>query len=244
MADHVTRIEDVFHEAWQQVLAGRGLESVLADYPERDVELEQMLRLALSIRKERHPTLSTAALERVRSTALEAASSRAGSGVHAEAPGIRSVPLTIVHGNDAGRQTAPEHATQGERGTAQTWLANLLSQPWGLVAGVAIAAIVVVVAGFAWQLLDQRQLRGHPLESYSGTIVAMSPTKWMVGDTEELIDATTEIHGEPALGAQITCIAEPAPPGDRMRALEVWVQPKPDSPPTRNTDSSLLPLRF
>jgi len=57
----------------------------------------------------------------------------------------------------------------------------------------------------------------------------MEPGIWYVGDEQILVDTSTEIHGTPAVGARMTCIGEDLP-GERMKALEVWILPAPGAP--------------
>jgi hypothetical protein len=82
--------------------------------------------------------------------------------------------------------------------------------------------MVVAVVWLTSILAPQRPFNSTQVSSYSGTITSLSATKWMVGDTEVLVDESTEIHGTPAVGAVMTCIGEVLP-GDRMHALEVWI---------------------
>src|ERR1041385_4069213 len=65
MFERNSQAEEVFSAAWQQVLNGRSVESVVAEHPECATELEEMLRVAASVRAAPGPTLSAQALARI-----------------------------------------------------------------------------------------------------------------------------------------------------------------------------------
>jgi hypothetical protein len=74
MFENISPVEEVFSAAWQQVRAGRSIESVVARYPDHAAELEPMLRLAAAVHAVPPPALSTQALDRIQGRAQAAAS--------------------------------------------------------------------------------------------------------------------------------------------------------------------------
>src|SRR5438067_1084122 len=72
MFERNSQAEEVFSAAWQQVLAGRSIESVAAEYPDYAAELEGMLRLAQAVRAVPGPALSHQAQLRIQARARAA----------------------------------------------------------------------------------------------------------------------------------------------------------------------------
>ena len=50
MFDGNSEVEEIFSQAWQKVLAGHSIESVVAEYPDYAAEIEPMLRLTAAVR--------------------------------------------------------------------------------------------------------------------------------------------------------------------------------------------------
>src|ERR1700704_464457 len=75
MFEKNTPVEEVFSAAWQQVRAGRSIESVTASLPpDQAAELEPMLRLATAMQAVPAPNLPPQALDQIQKRALHAAS--------------------------------------------------------------------------------------------------------------------------------------------------------------------------
>jgi hypothetical protein len=205
-----SRVEEVFSAAWEQVSAGRSIESVLADYPEHARELEPMLKLMKSVQAVPRPTLSPEALTRIQRRTQQI---------------VQSMPSSAAKG--------PQSRVQSQ--ISRPWTLDL--RPWALGLSsklVAGALLVIVVGGIALVALlaSQQGTKAPPLVSYSGVITQIEAGEWQVGDEEVVIDSQTQIHGQPAVGLKMTCIAEALPGHDRMHALEVWVGMEPDKPIT------------
>jgi hypothetical protein len=210
MFENNAPVEEVFSAAWQQVRAGRSIESVAAGLPpDQAAELLPMLRLAAAMEAVPTPSLSPQALDRIQRRALHAASLPQVPSRGSKVPGLTTT-------------RAPGAQRPG-------WLAQLLPTPRRTV---SVLALLVIVAGVAISaaMLMNKPPAGEPVESYSGTITKITATQWLVGDTQVVIDSATEIHGLPMLGAEITCLAVALEPGDRVRALEVWVRSGPQTP--------------
>jgi hypothetical protein len=206
MFEKISPVEEVFSAAWQQVRAGRSIESVVARYPDHAAELEPMLRLAAAVQAVPPPALSTQALDRIQGRAQAAAS---------------RPKVTRARTLNFGR------------------LAQLFSTP-RRAASVLALLVIVAGAGVAAAMLMNKPQVGErtPVETYSGVIKEIAATQWLVGDTQVIIEPTTEIHGKPVVGAEITCLAVALQPGDRVRALEVWVRSGPQTPTTVPTEPS------
>jgi hypothetical protein len=217
MFEKNTPVEEVFSAAWQQVRAGRSIESVTASLPpDQAAELEPMLRLATAMQAVPAPNLPPQALDQIQKRALHAA----------------SMPRVPRPGSKVLRYGVPSGATTADLwlGTQRLgWLTRLFPTPRRTV---SVLALLVIVAGIAISaaVLMNKAPAGEPVESYSGVIKELTATRWLVGDTQVVIDPATEIHGHPVLGAQITCLAVALQPGDRVRALEVWVRSGPQTP--------------
>ena len=193
--------EERFSAAWQQVRNGRPVEDVVADGPEGAADLEPLLRLAQGVRAVPAPHLSEAGLARAQQYARRAAQAR-------QIRTIRPVPSGRPW---AGRDLRPPWQGAG-RPTLQVRLVVLLAL--GLIpVALLLLALLMRPAEGPTQLL-----------TYSGRINAMSATEWLVDDEQVLVDAHTEIHGRPAIGAEVVCIGKLVPPGSRLQALTVWVQ--------------------
>ena len=124
-----------------------------------------------------------------------------------------------------------------------------LEQRHGSLAAVALLLIVTGAAIVIALLINRPAVPlGTPVESYTGVIKEMAATQWLVDDTQVVVDSRTEIHGQPVVGAQITCLAVALQPGDRVRALEVWVNTQPGTPtapvpaPTSPSGESFPPI--
>jgi hypothetical protein len=65
--------------------------------------------------------------------------------------------------------------------------------------------------------------------AYSGTITRIEGTVWQVDDTQVFVDDSTEIHGQPLVGATMRCLAQPLS-DNKMKAIEIWVRSAPATP--------------
>jgi hypothetical protein len=210
------RVEEAFSEASRQVMSGHSIESVLEQFPQHAAELEALLRLKLAIRAVPPPALSSEALARIKEQ-LHAATQE---------------PHTIDDATTSPAQDAGRLRVLPPQPQRRSWLDTLLQAPrrklvFALPVLVALVALLLVVTT---PLLRQDDTR-TPLEHYSGTITRIDGNEWLIGDdTEVVIDATTEIHGQPAVGAQMSCIAERLPGPERYRALEIWIHEGPGTP--------------
>jgi hypothetical protein len=222
-----SQIEDIFSEAWQKVATGDSIETAVSEYPEHAAELEPMLRLAAAMRTMPQPMLSERALARVRERAQSAAQEhvRAGHVV----PAAKGGPQGIARGPQRGK----------------SWFESFFPIRINLRTAMAVLfAIAVLGVLFKVGLSSQQPNPRQPLETYSGVITKMTATGWFIGDTEVLVEGTTEIHGQPSVGASMICIGQSLP-GDRMRALEVWIDGAPGAPtvlPTHSDDGGMAPL--
>src|SRR5436190_1720472 len=117
MIERRSQAEEVFSAAWQKVLAGRTIESVLADYPGQAAELEPMLRLTKRVRaiSLSSPQLSPDALSRIRQHMRSAQEEH--SLVAAEPDKPDELPL-LSQAPILGKQVTPRHSP---------WLARLFA---------------------------------------------------------------------------------------------------------------------
>ncbi len=156
-----------------------------------------------------HPGLSTEALERIRKRALFTLHSQQPALVATAKLGDKEVKTSRSIGSFFARFSPALYAAAG-----------------------ALAMLLVVGGIILWNALTAQGIQGlKEVSSYSGIITSIDGPRLMIGDTEVLIDDTTEIHGTPAVGAMMRCIGEELP-GDRMKALEVWIEESPKSTPT------------
>jgi len=216
MFERNPRVEEAFSEASRQVMSGHSIESVLEQFPQHADELEALLRLNLAIRAVPPPALSSEALARIREQ-LHAATHE---------------PRTIDDATASPAQDASRLRVVPSQPQRRSWLDTLLPAPRRKLVFVlpVLAALVALVLVVATPLLRQDGTR-TPLEHYSGTITRIDGNEWLIGDdTEVVIDKSTEIHGQPAVGAQMSCIAERLPGPERYRALEIWIHEGPGTP--------------
>jgi hypothetical protein len=225
-----SKAEEVFSAAWAQVVAGRNIELVVADYPDHAPELEQMLRLVLAVKDLPAPSLSASALARIQSISWAAAQQRlADSGaVQADGNGVRSAIGT----------TTDTHSVRTAQHIRTFSLASFLPSLRGRAAVLLFLLTVLVIAVGSIAILRQAETQPQlvSLVSYRGIITRITATAWMVGQTEILIDPTTKIHGQPTVGAVMVCVGQDVPAKDQMRAVEIWVGMEPTPPlivPTR-----------
>ena len=216
MFERNPRVEEAFSEASRLVMAGQSIESVLEQFPQHADELEALLRLNLAIRAVPPPALSSEALARIKEQLHAATQDRptTADGTTSRAPEI-SRPRILP--------------PQPQR---RSWLDTLLQAPRRnlIFALPVMAALVALLLVVTMPLLRQSDTR-TPLEHYSGTITRIDGNEWLIGDdTEVVIDAATEIHGQPAVGAQMSCLAERLPGPERYRALEIWIHEGPGTP--------------
>lgn len=215
--------EDAFIAASEEVIAGSSVESVLAQQQERQDEVAAMLSVVQALKEMPPPRLSPEALTRIEERAQLAARSRL-------AGAAQSRHLTLLRpGSHRGRSGVNEgyaYATPaGPKGIFKTK---------AVAAVVAAALFVFAIAALTVGVLAFQH--GEPggaqqLESYSGVITKIDSERWiMADDTEVVIDNMTEIHGQPEIGAKMTCIAERLEGNERYRALEVWVLSAPEAP--------------
>ena len=218
MFERNSQAEEIFSEAWEEVLAGHSIEEIIAEHPGHAPELESVLRLNVAARSLPQPNLSPQALARIEDRAQKAART-----VQALNPVV-----------PPGRLTS-EQSTRGKtRPSRPGWLQALFQEPRALIS-LALGAAVLLFVALTSVVLTRTEPQTRPVVSYSGVIKELKPTEWLVGDAQVFIDSTTEIHGHPAVGATITCIAVLWAPEDRMRALEVWVGSGPGTPPALPT---------
>lgn len=214
--------EEAFSEASRLVSSGRSVESVLALFPENAAEFEPLLRLTLTVRDAPRPVLSPHALNRIRDRAQAAVEER-------DTPKIFALP-----------QVTERVEVEAQQVRRRSWLETLFSSRRALAVALPIVALLVV-GGILLSLLVLKPdgvTRG-PLEQYSGIITRIEGNEWLIGDdTEVVIDATTEIHGQPAVGAEMSCIAVRLPGRERFRALEVWIKSGPGTPTVAPDDTS------
>jgi hypothetical protein len=212
MAEPESQVETAFTTASQEAREGRAIEPVLADYPEHAVEVRELLRLTAAIKRLPHPELSTEALDN-----------------------IRKRTLFTLQNQSAPASLSGDKANRGRRG-----ISGFFSRftPALYAAAGALAALLLVGGVMLWNMLTQQGIPGATdVSSYSGIITSIDGPRWMIGDTVVLIDDTTEIHGTPAVGAMMRCIGEELP-GDRMKALEVWIEESPKILPTAPAEPS------
>jgi hypothetical protein len=215
MSGQNTQIEEDFSVASQQLLAGKSVDDVLARYPDSAPELEPMLRLTQSVRGLSAPPLSPHALAKIEQRAQEAAKAR-----H---PALMPLP-------PGSGQPHVEPGAGRTRGWLQQLLAALRANP-SIAALIVLAAGVLVVACLVTLGAGISPRHLPAIESYGGVITSIEPAEWLVDDdTQIFIDSVTEIHGVPAVGAQMTCIAERLPGDERFRALEIWIVAGPGTP--------------
>jgi hypothetical protein len=204
MLEGKSQAEEVFSEAWQQVAAGRSIESVLADYPDCAAELEPMLRLTGRVRTLSDLQPSAEALDRIRLHAFG----------HSQAPG-RVVP-----------------APRGTR-TQVRRLAVLFS-PVRISVGALLLLLVGAMLTSAAFVLAVSKLsspvdNSSAMVAYGGTITRMEGTVWQVDDSQVIVDDSTQIHGQPVVGATMHCIAQPVSDNE-LKAIEIWVRSAPTTP--------------
>lgn len=216
MLNDNSKIEEVFSIAWQHLLSGRSVEAVLADHPDHAAELEPMLRLTLAIRGLPTPTLSPGAISKINRRAQIATQER-----HASIAAQRTVAASWSPQRDS--RPTPILSIFRAR-------ANVLV-PLMLVTATIIALVTVTIL---------RTTAPQPqLESYSGIITKIMANEWTVGDTHIIIDPTTRIHGQPLVGAKMTCVMQASSPKEHIHAIEVWIGIEPSPPltvPTRSSD--------
>lgn len=234
MIERNSQAEEVFSDAWQQVLAGRSIESVVADYPDQAAELEPMLRLTNRVCALSAPSLSPDALSRIQQRTRSALGGRGHDPV-AAAPGSPNANELPAHVQAPVRDT---RAVARHR----PWFAPLFStvqvSTGALLLLVMVTMVTAMALVFAATNATNATKLGHETETppavaaYSGIITRIEGAVWHVvqGDeTEVLIDDATEIHGQPMVGATMHCIGEPLG-AYKMRAFEVWVGAEPGAP--------------
>jgi hypothetical protein len=236
--------EDIFIAAAEQVSSGRSVDAVLRElskqhkHSEHGTEIEPMLRSVASIKEMPTPALPPGSMARIERRAQLAAANRrrAATGLN-ETRGAHAPILKLVRSPREKRvERASLTGSLFER--VRAILARPATAPWKIAsAGAVLATVVLAVLVMTGVLIPQNQpvTRPQQLESYGGTIRSIEPGRWILADEAEVyVDELTEIHGVPALGAQMTCLAEQLPeelPGqERYRALEVWVLSAPNSP--------------
>jgi len=203
--------ETAFSAASQALLQGRSMESVLADYPDDADQLRELLATVAAVRAVAHPQLTPAAQAAIQRRVLAALEPAAPAPAIAQRRGARPIA-----------PSRPPRIFARFSPAAFAGVATLLLL--GVIAGVLLFGVFAA----------PRSAKTRQVASYTGIITAMTATVWLVDDTEVLIDEATEIHGVPAVGAEMRCIGEELP-GERMRAFEVWIEalaptaPRPDN---------------
>lgn len=223
MSDQNSRIESAFSAASQEALQGRSVEPVLDDYPEDAEHVRELLRVTAAVRAVAHPELTEGALANIRQRTLAA-----------------------LREQNAPQVTPPVASDNRDK----RWWRNM-GGFFSRVSPVRIAVLataIVLLLGSALVLsgilAPQKGSKTRQVSSYRGIITSIEPTRWLVDDTEILLDDATEIHGTPAVGAEMTCIGEVLAE-EQMHALEVWIHEGTKVPPGAPTvppgDSSTAP---
>jgi hypothetical protein len=232
--EHNSTIENVFTLTSQRTIEGESIESALSNYPEYAPELEPLLRLGSKISSLAAPTLSPQALDRITRHALGA--------LEQDKPVALVVPIR------------PEIEPERRHSLIAGWASHLMRRMAPLAAarvGMGMLAIgfVVVLSALVALAVDEASEKGTSsvaLEYYSGVITHMDGNEWVIDNgTQILIDPVTEIHGTPAVGVRMSCIAEQLPGVERYHALEVWIHPAtdiPNVPPIKPSGAHAPPL--
>lgn len=229
MTERNSQVEEVFSDAWQQVLAGRSIESVLADYPDYAAQLEPMLRLTKRVRavSRSTPTLSPDALSRIQQRTRSALRGK-GPYQAIVAPGGPNEPPERLRAPAGDTRAGDTRAALRHR----PWFAPIFSTVQ-VSTGVLLLLVMVTAVAliFATMKLQLQAGTGTPPDAvaYSGTITKIEGAVWQVDESQVLIDDATEIHGQPIVGATMRCIAEPLG-ADKMKAFEIWVRQAPGRP--------------
>jgi hypothetical protein len=217
MSEHNSQVEEVFTEASQQVLDGESIEAVLSRYPAHAPELEPLLELNVQVRSLPLPGLSPRALQRITEGALNAAEEQRDAS--------RVVPLRPMVLSTVNRA--------GTRGWGSR-VAEFRNSLRSMRMGVMVAGVVLLLCAVGVLTLQEASEKGtttNALEYYSGVITGINGDEWAIdNNTHVLVDNVTEIHGNPVVGATMSCIAERLPGVERYRALEVWIHPAPGMP--------------
>src|SRR5438094_9006890 len=117
MFDGNSEVEEIFSQAWQKVLAGHSIESVVAEYPDYAAEIEPMLRLTAAVRAVPPPMLPAGALARIHQHTQEAVQKRERERGRIVAP-VVAAPVSAIYGTyiiDVPPRRGP-----------RSWLARLL----------------------------------------------------------------------------------------------------------------------
>jgi hypothetical protein len=209
MSDSNTSIEEVFSIASQELLQGRSVEPVLEDYPDEAAQVREMLGVTAAMRAVSHPELSEEAMAKIRQRALATLQRQSAT---------QANPSVIRANKDKARwHDLGAFFTRISPARLALFATVLLVL---MISGVALSGVVA----------PQKPSKQHIVISYNGIITSMEPDRWMVDDTEILLDNATEIHGIPAVGAEMTCIGE-ALAEEQMHALEVWIHEGNKVPP-------------
>jgi hypothetical protein len=215
MSEQNTRIEEAFSIASQEMLKGGRVEPVLDDYPEEAEQVVEMLRVTAAMRAVSQPELSEEAMANIRQRALATLQQQ-------NAP--QAIP-TVTHDS---KHKDWRHNLGG-------FFARISPTRLAVFATILLVLVIsgVVLSGV---VAPQKPNKQHIVSSYNGIITSIEPNRWMVDDTEILLDDATEIHGIPAVGAEMTCIGE-ALAEEQMHALEVWIHEGNKAPPGAPTIS-------
>ena len=193
---------------------------------ESETNLEIMLRLSDALSTLPPPPLRPEMLENASRAALTEVRKRRARTTP------RVVPFPLV--TSAGLMGTKRRLFEG-RNQLPELSGGAEARPGRLSAGLAAAALLVAALALVAALSSMNSASRSDLETYNGTITAITANGWIVDGAEILVDKDTELHGQPRLGSEITCIAQPYPPGERARALEVWVRSQPPSSPTKQS---------
>lgn len=211
MSGSTQQSEDEFISASEEIISGRSVESMITEHPEYNTRVEQMLRVVEAIKDLPTPALSNDAMARLQARTQSAAKQRRDAMATSEP---QPPHLTIVRPTPAETPNiVPLPRTRSAKLTSQRALA-------------LVAALVLVSLSIIGLLALQNNYTNKPshLENYTGVIAAIEPTRWILEDNAEMvIDNLTEVHGQPAVGAKMTCLAEKLPGNERYHALEVWI---------------------
>jgi hypothetical protein len=216
MSDQNTRIEEAFSSASHEALQGRDVKPVLDSYPEEAEQVRALLQVRAAMRAVSHPELSEEAMAHIQLRAL--------------------ATLQMRHAPEATSTAARDNKNnRGWWSPIRGLIARL--SPASLTV-LATAMLLLVISGvlLIGALGPQTHNKPRPVSSYNGIITSIEANRWMVDDTEILLDESTEIHGIPAVGVEMTCIGEVLAE-EQMHALEVWIHEGNKAPPGAPTVS-------
>ncbi len=206
MADDPEAGAEALAAAWDALRAGQSLDAVLAAHPAAAAELEPLLRLGLALQETPRPPLTPAAQARILDRARAAGAHRRPQAGLPARPGRLRLP-------------------GGRRWRALPQLGAIAT----LLLVLAAVAVVTLRGGAVGPLSPATATPA--LVTYVGTVEAVGQRIWSINDHGVLVDAATEVHGSPVVGATVRCQGEPTTgPGYVFRATAIWVLPGTPAP--------------